>query len=449
MKIQGLQNGMVMQRDENNLCEVYFVCDEKIKEVKVSDPYSTPTLEKTGDKFCLKGIRVGGPYTLALDDIVFENMYVGDVWLLAGQSNMQGVGRKVNIPYNDNDKIRAFFMQGKWDKANHSLHTMGEAIHKVHQNLGSTPTVFNIKGVGPGVSFAQKMYDLTGVPQGVIPCAHGGTNLYDQWDPKKLSEGPDHSLYAATYDRFIMNGANCRGIFWYQGCSDTHPDKDVLYTDNMINLVESFRRDFKEDLPFVQVQISRMSWANLDDMDSHKRWTNIREQQRTLHKKIKNFDTVNTISYRLADCIHLCSDAQEVVGKDAAEAMYCLIWGKLYGCVPGIKIREMEVIQDEFDENMSYILLTYDNVHGKLLDNGRAMGFELSWGDDCVNNSGISDVFCDGNRVTIRCDYNKENVLKQYLWYGFGKNPPCNITDEAGRSLPAFGPIKVKEGLVD
>ncbi len=446
MAIKGLKNGMVMQRDKDNLCEVYFESDKPVKSVTVSDEYSTPTIEKQGEKYCLKGIRVGGPYTLTIDDETFSDMYVGDVWLLTGQSNMQGVGRKVNIPHNDNDKIRAFYMQGKWDKANHPLHNMGEAIHKVHQELGSQPGIFNIKGVGPGLAFAQKMFDLTGVPQGVIPCAHGGTNLYEHWSPERMQYGPDHSLYAATYDRFLMNGANCRGIFWYQGCSDTHPDKDPLYTDNMINLVECFRRDFKEDLPFVQVQISRMAWAGLDDRAGHQRWTNIREQQRTLHTKIENFDTVNAIGYRLADCIHLNSDSQEIVGKDAAEAMYCLIWGKLYGCLPGIKLKKMEVLPDEYDENMSYVILEYDNVHGQLDGGMRPMGFDRAHecNKDFPEFCGISDVYCDGNRVTVRFDYKMEYLLDHVLWYGYGKNPSCNIFDSHGRSLPAFGPIKIE-----
>ena len=444
MKIKGLLNGMVMQRDENNLCQVYFECDKEIKKVTVNDPFSNPIIEKCGEKYCLKGIRVGGPYTVALDDEIFYNIYVGDVWLLTGQSNMQGVGRRVDIPYNNNDQIRAFYMNGVWDKANHPMHKMGEAIHKVHLNLGSQPSNFNIKGVGPGLSFAQKMFDLTAVPQGVIACAHGGTNLYEQWSPERFKYGSDESLYAATYDRFLMNGANCRGIFWYQGCSDTHPDKDPLYTDNMINLVECFRRDFKADLPFVQVQISRMAWGGYDDRPGHQRWTNIREQQRTLHEKIDNFDTVNTISYRLADCIHLNADAQEVVGKDAAEAMYCLIYGKLYGCLPGIKLRSMEVLPDEADENMSYVILEYDNVHGSLDGGSRAMGFDRAHNDDFPEFCGISDVYCDGNRVIIRFDYKMEDILNHNLWYGFGKNPSCNINDSHGRSLPAFGPIKIK-----
>lgn len=449
MKIKGLQNGMVMQRDENNLCDVYFESDAEIKSVSVSSKFSNPKAEKDGNRWHLTGIRVGGPYILTLNDDVFTDIYVGDVWLLTGQSNMQGIGRMVDTEHNDNSAIRAFYMDGHWDTANHPLHRPGEAIHKVHTKvLNATPENYNIKGVGPGLSFAKKMFDLTAVPQGVIACAHGGTNLYDQWDPKKLNLGSDESLYAATYDRFIMNGANCKGIFWYQGCSDSHEEVYKQYTDNMIELVNAFRKDFKADLPFVEVQIARCSWSDSDNPESMKAWTSIREQQRTLHEKIENFDTVHTVAYRLADCIHLCADAQRIVGKDAAEAMYCLIYGKLYGCVPGIKLRSMEVYQDEFDPNISSIILEYDNVHGKLCDNGRAMGFERAWNPDWGEHCGIFDVFCDGNRVTLRCDFPKEKIIGQYLWYGMGRDNCANITDEEGRSLPGFGPIKIKEGKI-
>lgn len=450
MKIRGIVSGMVMQRDKNNLCDIFFTADEEVKKIEVSDKFSVVKFEKENERYHLSGIRTGGPYTLKINDEVFNDIYVGDVWILAGQSNNQGVGRLVDIDYNTNDKIRAFYLDSHWDIANHPLHKLGESFYKVHTEvLNATPTNFNIKGVGPGLSFAQRMFSLTAAPQGIIASSHGGTNLYEQWAPEKLSLGPDKSLYAATYARFIDNGANCKGVLWYQGCSDTYEERYTHYTDNMIKLVKAFRTDFKEDLPFVQVQISRMSWASFEFDDKDKMWTSIREQQRQLNSRIDNFDTVHTISYRSADGIHLTSDSQEILGKDAAEAMFCLIFGKLYNCKPGIRLDSIEVYQDDYDENISSVILNYKNVHGKLLDNGRAMGFNRSWGSDYLENSGIFDVFVDGNQVTLRCNFPKEKIIGQYLWYGAGRNPSANITDEKGRSLPAFGPVKIKEGKVD
>ncbi len=55
----------------------------------------TESSEK-GRRFHLTGICTGGPYTLTLtvgeQTFVFTEIYVGDVWILGGQSNMDGCG---------------------------------------------------------------------------------------------------------------------------------------------------------------------------------------------------------------------------------------------------------------------------------------------------------------------------------------------------------------------
>ncbi len=447
--IVGIQSGMVMQRGDDGTCHVFFSCNEAVETVSCDCAYYKPQIERKSGKYLLTGISAGGPYTLKINQMTFHDIYVGDVWLLCGQSNMQGVGRMVDIPFNANDGIRAYYMNGHWGVANHPLHELGFAKHGVHRKLGAQPSVANIRGVGPGLAFAQKMYGLTHVPQGLICCAHGGTNLFDQWSPDGLSKGPDHSLYAAMHARYIENGGNVKGVFWYQGCSDTKPEVCEEYTENMIHFVGAVRTDLQPDLPFVQVQISRVSWASPENMQEHCMWQSIREQQRLLNKRIEKLDTVSTIAYRLEDCIHLQSAAQAVLGEDAAESMFCLLHGKCYGCLPGIRLQSMEIVEDDFDAAMCSIILTYDNVHGKLDGGVRPMGFDRSNKPDFPEQCGIFDTFVDGNRVILRCDYAKKDLLGQYLWYGFGKNPSCNIVDERGRSLPAFGPLPIRDGIVD
>ena len=122
MKIKGIMNGMVMQRNDENICDIYFTSDTEIKSVQVNSKFCEPKVEKQGERWHLTGIRVGGPYSLTLNDTVFENIYVGDVWMLTGQSNMQGIGRMVNTEHNDNSSVRAMYLDGHWDKANHPLH---------------------------------------------------------------------------------------------------------------------------------------------------------------------------------------------------------------------------------------------------------------------------------------------------------------------------------------
>lgn len=452
--ITGICDGMVMQRDKNDLCDIYFKCNDDLKNVRVSDKFSNPKLTKTNDTWHLTGIRTGGPYTLDIEEYHFDNIYVGDVWILAGQSNMQGIGRMLNIKPNCDREVRASYMDGHWDIANHPLHKLGEAKKKVHTEIYNEIVYnFSIKCVGPGLSFAKRMKELTAVPQGIIACAHGGTNLYEQWSPKHKDKG-EHSLYGACLERFIENGGNCAGIFWYQGCSDasdtvnkrtsTQPAQD--YAKNMIELVKSFREDFKANLPFIQVQISRKTWGGFsmkEDNTDNITWTMIREHQRTLHEKVDNLDTVHTIAYRLSDCIHLNAKSQETVGKDAAEAMYCLIYGEHYDCKPGIKLSKMRVYQDPHNPDMSSITIKYDNLKGGLDNNYRAMGFSIGENPQHWHDGGIYDVSCDGNVVTIWAEWSKENITGKYLWYGLGVDSCANILDQSGRSLPAFGPIKI------
>ena len=72
---------------------------------------------------------------------------------------------------------------------------MWACVDPVHVDLGvvrgGPPDT--VRGVGPAVAFAQEMFRRTGVPQGILACAHGGTSM-SQWDPKLKKLG-GKSLY--------------------------------------------------------------------------------------------------------------------------------------------------------------------------------------------------------------------------------------------------------------
>ena len=96
-------------------------------------------------------------------------------------------------------------------------------------------------GAGPGVAFGQKLYELTGVPQGLLACAHGGTSM-SQWSPKNKDLSGD-SLYGAMLRRVKKNGSAVKGMFWYQGCSDTDEMSSLLYYENMKAFISEVRKD--------------------------------------------------------------------------------------------------------------------------------------------------------------------------------------------------------------
>ena len=123
--------------------------------------------------------------------------------------------------------VRAFYMNDRWAPALDPIHDMWDCVDQVHIDYcgGVRPEKSTVIGVGPGVAFGQRMFALTGVPQGVLACAHGGTSM-EQWDPKLKKLG-SKSLYGAMMRRFRKNGSRVAGLVWYQGCIKQRRDEMV------------------------------------------------------------------------------------------------------------------------------------------------------------------------------------------------------------------------------
>ena len=91
-------------------------------------------LEWTAD---LGGIPAGGPYRIELriqgTNAVaqVDNILVGDLWVLAGQSNMEGMGELVDVQQPD-PLVHSFDLADNWVVAEEPLHTLVSAADRVH-----------------------------------------------------------------------------------------------------------------------------------------------------------------------------------------------------------------------------------------------------------------------------------------------------------------------------
>lgn len=392
----------------------------------------------SGGKFSgvLEGLKAGGPYRIAVavgkESLTLKDVLVGDVWVLGGQSNMQGYGNLADAYKNSSPMVRAYYMNDRWGRAEEPVTCPPVAHAPVHWKLrgvdGPCPSRWRDpmgKGAGPGVSFANEMFRLTGVPQGLICCAHGGTTMA-QWDPKLKKDG-DNSLYGAMLNRVKRNGGFVSGMIWYQGCSDAKAETIPLFRQNMIRFVKALRRDFRfPGMPFVQVQIARLIYT---DSTSDENWTCIREIQRTLRNSIQNLLTVPAVDLELDDGIHISGKSQIILGRHLAEAAYTLAGGKDALPPPieldSIRMKPLPKI------NEVQIIVSFRNVAGELTAAGRPAGFMF-------NNSQEDLSFraeLKGNSVILHCGF---GAPVANLGYGCCANPYCNIHDSAGRSLPAF-----------
>jgi hypothetical protein len=162
-----------------------------------------------------------------------------DIYILAGQSNMQGSAPITGCPSPSNPSMLLSFNvnTAQWVQAKDPL-----------SNYAGS-------GMGPGMSFASTMATLTGEPVGVVMCAKGGTHLAE-WMPDYMT----HSLYGAMISnarKAAAAGGNIVGLVWYQGESDADNVPDVIaYTQRMHALFTNVRIDLGiPELPIVFVKL--------------------------------------------------------------------------------------------------------------------------------------------------------------------------------------------------
>lgn len=398
-----------------------------------------------GGKFSasLKGIPVGGPYRVEIsvapkgskkpaDAKVVKGVLVGDVWIAGGQSNMQGCGRRA-FAAKPMPAVRAFYMNDVWDIAQDPIHNMWDCVDQVHIDLcgGARPGVETMHGVGPAVAFAQEVARSSGVPQGILACAHGGTTMM-QWDPARGDE-EGKSLYGATLRRVRKNGGRVAGMVWYQGESDATDETAAHYTDRMKMLVAAFRKDLKTPaMPVAIVQIGRvLAWG------SPLMWNSVQDQQRRLPRVIKNLATVPAIDLGLSDSIHIDGPDMQRLGKRLAVAMEQLRGEKM--SLPALEVGKISV-ETIPGNGLADVVVEFKNVIGKLQSTGPARGLAISGGND---QTFIYRIDLEGNKARCKTNVMASDLDGKSIHYGRGVDPVCTITDEADRSIPVFGPILI------
>ena len=449
-----LQSFAVLQRNKSGVSEHPFsgICSgsgEVLMTVKNADgilpgfnKVAVGSAARRRMSGVVAGLPVGGPYTVALqiagtaEKAVYKDILVGDLWLLTGQSNMADYGFLPSCSKPD-PMVHAFYMTNEWNIAKDPLHDTGRAVAPVHGgNPACSPKSAGGRGSGPGLAFALDMYKKTGIPQGLIACAHGGTSL-DQWDPARKKLG-GNSLYGAMYERLRDLGGKVAGALWYQGCNETaNMEKVLLYTKRTSSLFAAMRRDCGDpELPIVMVQLGPVVICDGDTTAASQRWLLVRNQQYLLPRKVKNLVCVPAIDLPLSDHIHLSNRGVAVLGKRMADAMQYL---REPGMHPAqIKVKKLSVTRNFVNGN-AMAEIEFDNVCGELqTSGGEPCGFGL------IDKEGkyVADaISCElkGNRAIAQLKVSSMFFNTNYqLAYGGSFQPHANIVDSAGRSLPCF-----------
>lgn len=463
--VKGLADDQVLQRDANGKAAVELHgtgMNDRAVEIRVIDktgalpgldwkPMGRIAREQWSAQFDLP---TGGPYRIearlanSTVTTAVTGILVGDLWLLAGQSNMEGVGDLVDVEP-PNGLVHSLDMADRWVVAEEPLHTLVSAADRVHwrRNADKVPERYEgeklakyvanrRKGAGLGLPFAVEMVKRSGVPIGLLPCAHGGTSM-DQWSPGLRDQGGD-SLYGGALRRARLAGGRIAGILWYQGESDASPKAAPDFRAKFEKLVAAFRSDLGQpDVPFYYVQIGRhVASTNMNE------WNHVQEMQRQAESTIANSGMVTAIDLSLDDGIHVGVRDLKLLGRRMANLACHDRFPGAASC--GWLKRGPRPVSIRYSGGV--IRVMFNEVNGKLVSHGRVAGFSVH------DASGAAVPFFFRAEV----DRNNGNTILLHsgptrlpegatLRYGAGKDPYCNVRDEAGMALPVFGPLLIEQ----
>ncbi|MBM3755261.1 MAG: sialate O-acetylesterase [Acidobacteria bacterium] len=407
-----------------------------------------PSFGWAGD---LKDVPQGGPYSVevrvagstSVDSV--KDFFVGDLWILAGQSNMEGVGDLIDVEPSD-PRVRSFDQSDRWVVANEPLHQLVNAADAVHWRKNKEGVAKKLegqeleqyvanrkKGAGLGLPFAKEMLRRTGVPVGLLPCAHGGTSM-EQWSPTMRDKQGD-SLYGATYRRFMAVGSKVRGVLWYQGESDASPKAAPLFAEKFQKLIEAFRADFAQpDLPFYYVQIGRhVAFTNPNE------WNAVQDEQRKAESRIPKVGMVSAVDLSIDDIIHISTPDL----KRLARRMSDLVMHDMHPEIEKFKPYRRGPRPVNATLEGQTVRILFAEVNGKLVTTGRLAGFSIHGPDGAM----LPAVYKaqidprDGNSVLLH--FGGKLPEGASVRYGAGRDPYVNLNDELDMGAPAFGPLPI------
>lgn len=289
-------DNMVFQRDQPIVVKGNVSSTES-NPIDVSKLSATLTQGKTSESVKAKVAKNGSftctlsaqkaslnPYSLQVQYagktvLKLAKVYVGDVFVAAGQSNMElnYVQYYENATYNfgnglitTGDLPKPLVDKNvKFVIADHDAKNTDFPLANVNLNAGAWLNADSTNSLH--LSYLAQQFALQlrakhpNVPVGIIQTAWGGTPIR-----RHIRGGDIYANHIAPLKDFHV-----AGVLWYQGCDDAMNFSTATeYESQMTALINQYRSVFgRKDLPFLYVQLAR--WPN------YQYTQNVREAQRT------------------------------------------------------------------------------------------------------------------------------------------------------------------------
>ena len=438
-------NNMVLQQQTANLV---WGTAEPGEDITVSIAGQTKTAKAdAGGQWSVKldPLEVGEPLTMTVkgtNELTFENVLVGEVWIGSGQSNMQWSLNNSTEPWNT---IR------EADFPNIRLITVPNVSRTTPQeNFNGQWTPCTPQNV-PGFSavlfyFGRKLHQDLNVPVGLIHCSWGGSSCESWMNYDVVAKNPDFAqiiqrrtnreveqpqggdnqqtgyLYNGMLHPII--GYGIRGVIWYQG--ETNAGRAYQYRTLFPAMINNWRDEWKarsgqETLPFYWVQLANFMQTRDNPGDSA--WAELREAQSRTRSLPKSGQAV-IIDIGAADDIHPRNK------RDVGLRLALLALNNDYGKTQPCESPRFKSVS--FDGNKA--VLKFDFVYEGLLSNGASpTGFSVA-GEDQVFHWAAAEII-DEETVVVSSPKVAAPVAVRYGW---ADNPVVTMYNSARLPMDPF-----------
>lgn len=254
----------------------------------------------------LPSMDYGGPYDMKInlngEETILKDIYIGDVYLLAGQSNIELSIENTNFPVEscEDYPLARCFMQDRLTISPNIKSADGWLV------CGSEKTKF---WSAIGYHMALKLSKAKNIAVGLVYC-YKGASVIESWLPSEIALKPEYTipfeerylsrsvekdspsnfagaLYEATQQKIAPFSFSA--VIWYQGESNTGYGDYKIYKGLLKELIISWRKDFlDENLPFVVIQIADYDARNDEG------WKKIQEIQMQIEKEVENVISVKS-----------------------------------------------------------------------------------------------------------------------------------------------------------
>lgn len=456
------QNGAVLQSGEKIKVFGKGIPGKEVA-VRIEDSNAKSLVDADGDWAVeLEQVPVGGAFELevrhAKEALKLDSVWVGDLWLAMGQSNMdwplsQSNGGKSLMDMGE-DPFPKFYKFNPVAKMNNQAWDIPvlEAVQDLNffeQKWLGGAALTSVSGVA--YFFAKQLEASLNIPIGIVQLSLGGAPIESfikrtslekdnlmvdmladwkhsdflmPWVRQRIKENLGDSYYGFQRHPFEpsylfeagikhLKGLPFKGLIWYQGESNTHNPK--LYSRLFHLFANDVREEFGENLPIYTVQLPGMS---------RNEWPHFREIQSKLAADMEN--TYMAVTIDLGDSLDVHPLDKKSVGERLANLALIYSYGNQSEDPAKIRVTSWKI------ENGHLGL--FFNVNDSLKVGGKiqVQGFELI-GPKGVRKKVIAEIKNNEIVIEIPCNFSPEAV-----WYGFDPFPETNLLSPSGLQIGPF-----------